>query len=321
LGREYVTHGLDDASDKLRWAKHHFETLRRQVEPFEQRDTHRISCKINADVGEYVFYVHDLEPVKADWGLMIGDCIHNARIALDYVLERLWANVTGLDPADIEDIEFPIRSVKIGSNASETDIEKAWTHARDSFKSAAAKFGKEPGFSGYLATIEQLQPFNSQNPSIWGTQEWGTIRIPRTAALPNALDRLSRLDNVDKHRVPHAVWASIDVFGSPPIDQFAPEGFKSLGGERTAGPLENGAKVGSWQFETPLPFEWEPDQMDMKRCFPLQVAFGDPSPFQGVLEVLALCLWGVEAVLTIFNPVFESGQPPLPVTAIAEPGS
>ena len=59
--------------------------------------------------------------------------------------------------------------------------------------------------------------------------------------------------------------------------------------------------------------------MDMKRSFPLRVAFGEPSPFHGVMEVLTLCLWGVEAVLTIFNPVFENGKPALPVTAIAEP--
>jgi hypothetical protein len=57
----------------------------------------------------------------------------------------------------------------------------------------------------------------------------------------------------------------------------------------------------------------------MKRWFPLEIAFGEPSLFDGVLEVLSLCLWGVEAVLTIFNPVFEDGQPPLPVTAKAEP--
>jgi hypothetical protein len=58
----------------------------------------------------------------------------------------------------------------------------------------------------------------------------------------------------------------------------------------------------------------------MKRCFPLQVAFGEPSPFQGVLEVLPLCLWGAESVLTIFEPVFRSvPKPPLPATAIKEP--
>jgi hypothetical protein len=307
---------LTDAVEKLRWARHHLEVLRPQIEAFEQRDAHRISVSINHDAGEYVFYVHDLEAPHPDWGLIIGDCIHNARTALDYVVVRLWSRITGIPPGEVRDMEFPIHSVWLPPEPDNADVEKAWANARDTFKSFVAKCGKQPGFSGYLATIEQLQPFNQQNPSIWGFNEWGW---GRSAALPNALDRLTRLDNVDKHRVPHAAWAAIDVFGAPNIDKFAPDDFKSIGGGTTFGLLEDDAQVGSWRFQTPIPHEWQPEEMDVKRCFPLQVALGDPSPFQGVLEVLGLCLWGVESVLTIFNPVFANGQPPLPVTAIAEP--
>jgi hypothetical protein len=307
---------LADAYEKLRWAKRHLEILRPQIEAFEKRDAHRISVDIDHDAGEYVFYVHDLELIDPDWGLIIGDCIHNARTALDYVVVRLWALVTGVDPSAVENIQFPIQSVWIKPNANDADVEKAWTAARDGFKSPAAKFSKHRGFSGYLATIEQLQPFNRQNPSIWGRTERGTIRY---AALPNALDRLSRLDNIDKHRVPHAAWATFNVHFAPSVNNFAPRAFKVNEASTTLGPLENDAEIGRLTFYTPLPSEWEPTDMDVKRCFPLQVALGEPRLFQGALEELAFCLWGVEAVLTIFNPVFERGQPPLPVTAIAEP--
>jgi len=95
---------LADAYEKLRWAKHHFEILRPQIEAFEKRDAHRVSVEIDADAGEYVFYVHDLEIPNRDWGLIIGDCIHNARTALDYVVVRLWALVTNVDPNEVEDI-------------------------------------------------------------------------------------------------------------------------------------------------------------------------------------------------------------------------
>ena len=44
------------------------------------------------------------------------------------------------------------------------------------------------------------------------------------------------------------------------------------GGETYVGPLENGTKVGSLDFDTPLPGQWEPDQMDMKRHFAIHVA-------------------------------------------------
>ena len=140
--------------------------------------------------------------------------------------------------------------------------------------------------------------------------------------MPGALDRLARLDNVDKHRVPHAAWTTIDILTSVSTRIRPPEGFKELGGNAgTYAPLENDAEIGRWRFQTPLPSEWQPDEVDMKRQFPIEVAFGDVLPFQGVLKVLPLCLWGVESVLTIFDPAFQTPRkPPLPVTAIAEPG-
>jgi hypothetical protein len=308
---------LWDAEEKLRWSRHHFETLRPQIEAFEQRDHHRFSVNVNRDTGEYAFSVHGLEVPDPDWGLMIGDCIHNARTALDYLVIRLWARVTGQDPADIADLQFPIEWPKIPDSAADADVDKAFAAARDRFKAFTAKVGKRPSFTGYLTRIEELQPYNSANLSIWGTDSGG---LPVSSAIPSALQRLSALDNIDKHRVPHVAWTSIKTFGAPNISRFAPTDFKSIGGESTYLRLEDNAQFATWRFQTPLPSEWEPTQMEMQSAFPLEVAFGNPSPFQGVLEVLALSLWGVEAVLTIFEPVFRKApQPPLPVTAIGEP--
>src|ERR1700722_7258377 len=307
---------LDDAFEKLRWATHHFEILRPQIEAFEQRDAHRINVSIDTDAGEYAFSVHDLEEPHPDWGLIIGDCIHNARTALDYTFVRLWAIATGEDPATVQrkDIQFPI----YGPDPHNPDGDTAFATARKQFASATGEMRKEAMFSGYLARVEELQPFNQWNRSIWGIPDTG---LPRPAGLPSALDRLSRLDNIDKHRVPHAAWTAINVFGGPSIDTLAPADFKGFGGSTSYAPLKNDAEIATCRFNTPLPQEWHPTEMDMKRCCPLQVAFGEPSPFQGVLEVLPLCLWGVESVLTIFEPVFRTpgSKPPLPVTSIAEP--
>src|SRR3954452_21619359 len=100
---------LDDAFDKLRWAEHHLETLRSEIEPFEQRDAHTISFEVDADAGKYTFYIHDLEePESGDWGLIVGDCLHNARTALDYLMVRLFSLVTDDDPRLIENVQFPI---------------------------------------------------------------------------------------------------------------------------------------------------------------------------------------------------------------------
>jgi hypothetical protein len=51
----------------------------------------------------------------------------------------------------------------------------------------------------------------------------------------------------------------------------------------------------------------------------LQVALAEPLPVNGVLEVLPLCLWGVRAVLGLFDPVFTRGDPPLPVATLVPP--
>jgi hypothetical protein len=307
---------LDDALDRLRWAKKHFETIRGQVEPFEQRDTHTISFEVNPDAGEYVFYVHGLEPVDPDWGLMIGDCIHSARAALDYLMVRLWALVTSEDVRNIERVGFPIIVPRIPDPIeSEDQVESAFEAARNEFVSTTGKYRKRPVFSGYLARIEQLQPFNQGNVSIWGTNPHGA---PLMHALPSALQRLSTLDNVAKHRAIHAAWIGLKthaVFVGPP-GLTPPPDFKSMGSSYTGNALENGAEIARLHFVPPLPGEWNPSEVDMKRHFPLQVAFTEPGLFNGVLEVLSLCLWGVEAVLAIFEPVFTSLQPPLPVTAI-----
>jgi len=285
---------LGDALDKLRWARKHFEVLRSQIEPFEQRDAHSVSLKRHADVSEYVFYVHGLEVPDPDWGLMIGDCLHNARTALDYLIVRLYARVTGAEPRDIDSVQFPIyREPK-------------------RFVGAVTELRKESAFSGYLTRIEELQPFNNRNPSVWGVDEHG---MPQNAPLPSALDRLSLLDNVDKHRVVHAAWLGA-VWGrgeglEPPSD------LTFVKSAVSAEPLVDGAEIGRYSFKPPLPVrEWHPDEMDMKRRFPIEVAFDQPLPAKGVLEVLAFCLWGVEAVLALFGPVFSHGAPPLPVTAI-----
>jgi len=57
----------------------------------------------------------------------------------------------------------------------------------------------------------------------------------------------------------------------------------------------------------------------MKRCFPLEVAFDKRLMGQPVLVILPLCLWAVEAVIGLFEPVFRFEGPPLPVTSLEVP--
>jgi hypothetical protein len=291
---------LDDARDKLRRAYAHLNALAGEVLPVEELDAHTIRAEVDADAGEYILYIHDLVEPEAEWGLVIGDCVHNARSALDYLMVRLVAIITGQVPRDIESVQFPI----------ETSPEK--------FAARVGSLRKQnPVFSGYLTRVEELQPFNQGNPSVWGVDAGGS---PLMHPTPSALARLASLDNIDKHRVVHATWLAVSFLrGMPdrlPLDLFPPD-FKLVGTTIRDEPLVDGAEIGRLHFETPLPFDWMPEKMDMQRDFPVHVAFQDPPA--PVLDVLWSCLAAVEAVLWVFAPVFETGQPPRPVTAIEVP--
>lgn len=292
---------LNDAEDKLRWAIHHFEILRPQIEAFEKRDAHTFTVEANREEGKYTFYVHRLEPVDPDWGLVLGDCIHNARTALDHLMAQLYAAVTSQDPRVVKRIQFPIAT------------------RREDFRGlpGVTEADKLLQFSGYLTRMEELQPYNTHNPSIWRmVNDEGLWRPPYP--IGGALDQLSKLDIIDKHRVIHAVWTGVSLMGGIAAPDCWPAEFEKIGGGPGWKPLVDDAEVGHWQFKTPLPSDWEPSQVDMKSSFPIEVSFDQDVLPKPVLVMLPLYLWAVGQVLRLFEPVFAGG-PPLPVTAIQQP--
>jgi hypothetical protein len=289
---------LQDAWEKLRWARQHFEPLRRAIEEFQQRDSHTLSVQIDKDAGQYAFYVSGLETPDPDWGLQIGDCLHNARTALDYLMVRLIAFATGQDPKDIREVQFPIFS------------------SPEKFNSRMGHLGKDPLLSGYLTRLEELQTFQNGNPSIWGVEWLDGVRVPRVSPLPEALSLLSQLDNVDKHRVVHAVWNGNAVFAPKGAAPGIPPDFKLVTESLATSPLEDGAEVGSMFFATPLPHDWHPDEVQMKSYYPLEVSLDEPLIVKAVLEIVPYCLGAVGAVLRLFDPMFTHGTPPSPVTTL-----
>jgi hypothetical protein len=288
---------LADAYEKVRWARHHGEALRSEIDTLQKRDDHRIAVEINADTGEYIFRVFDLPTPDPDWGLRIGDCLHNARAALDYLMVRLYAISTGEDPKDIETIQFPV-----------CDSPGAFAGSR-----TVQHFRACPATRGYLTRVKELQPFKATDAAIWPLSD-PLSRSTRHAPVTEALADLARWDNIDKHRVIHAALLrpAVQLERVP-----HPAGFRLVSESGDWEPLKNGTEIGRWRFETPLPFAWEPSEVDVKRHFPIAVSLDEAWAPQPVLEVLPFCLWGVEQVLALFEPVFTEGKPPLPVAAIS----
>ncbi len=60
---------------------------------------------------------------------------------------------------------------------------------------------------------------------------------------------------------------------------------------------------------------WRPSDAELQRYFTLKVSFADYR-HDGLIEQLTFILWGVEKVLSLFDPTFTNGDPPLPVTTV-----
>lgn len=226
---------LEDAWMKLGWAQSIYASLRAEIEAVEQQKSHRFTVEIDSATGEYSFYIHDLPLMASTWGLRIGDCVHNARCALDYLMVGLVALGRSKSPEEIEDVQFPIYK------------------ERNRFNGAIGDLKKDLILSGWLSRVEELQPYNAGNPSIWGWSEHG-LGSEHMPPLPYGLDRLTTLDNIDKHRCILHPFVGPRLWGGS-LD--APPGFKFVGGSTPMEPLKEGALVGRVRFETPLLRSWE----------------------------------------------------------------
>lgn len=281
-----------DAQERLRWARQHYESISDEIATFEEAHRYSIRCTVDKDSGEYSFHVFGLEEPPSDWGLVIADCLHNARVALDYIAVGLLSLSTGADPAEIDNIGFPIV-----------------TDHKD-LSGVMKRLATKGMADGYLTRLKELQPVKVGDPSIWGMgAHW-----PVMSTMPSQLHRLASLDNFNKHRLIRAAWHGVAWYAADKIA--APDGFNSLSASTAGDALHEGAQVGSITYSTPLPDEgWRPTEVQMKRHFPLSVSVGEFNTTNAVREVVPLCLWGVECVLAVFAPALLHRQPPLPVTA------
>lgn len=338
---------LDDGWTKLSRAEHHLNILQAGIGQFWQDHPYRITLDKNVDQCKYTFHVRDLHDPDPEWGLIVGDCAHNARASLDYVMTRIVAIVTGEDPAMNETAQFPIYW---GEGAPK----------RFNGDRAISELIKNHAFEGYIATLRALQPYNLGNPSIWGTfpvEAYGPIRpilladdgqggfkpivpdhAPAHSPLPIGLQHLAQLDNIDKHRSIHRVQYHVQgpeftgyMTYEDPYDRLEPPSGLPAGTQMsrsTVDPVEDGAEVGSITFPSGTDCSWTPSEVEMKRHFPIEVAIryrltNNPDEFvemRDAVAALSLCIWSVRMVLSIFGPVFaHPRKPPLPVTVALPP--
>lgn len=165
------------------------------------------------------------QPAPLDhWGLLVGECLHNLRSALDnlaFALARLHRD----PPEKPQRIAFPIYSDK-------AQFEKNGSNNIDQLSRAAALL------------IERLQPFQRDGSAALGTAD------------RDALVLLQWLSNTDKHRVPSVVLIAPTEISHSFAAEFQSEedAAANVPPDATfwAGPLKPGAVLIEYRTKHPL---------------------------------------------------------------------
>jgi hypothetical protein len=157
---------------KLDRAAEHLDALHAELRRFSEREPHAVAPDDGLDDGWKVlrFQVKEEPPIQL--GLVLGDCIHNLRSALDNLVCQL-AYLSRAENCDRT--QFPICGTP------------------EQFASQVAR-GRLGGLSDdHIAMIECLQPYDGRN-----------------TAIQNALVVVRDFDNIDKHQAIHATLAALD---------------------------------------------------------------------------------------------------------------
>jgi len=171
----------DDARLKLDRAKQHIQILNSEVAHFGERDPYHEEAEfdLRGRQGDYIVRLTvDRHPPRA-WSETIGDCLHNLRATLDYLVWELWVRTSGA-PASPQNVQFPI----------EQD--------RHRFRSGRRqRIGGLPARA--QAEIQRLQPFRASAPT------------------QHPLWLLRELSNHDKHRFLGTIGAAVYESDEAPV--------------------------------------------------------------------------------------------------------
>jgi hypothetical protein len=97
---------LDGVDGKIERAKHHLSELKDVLHVALDPRRYRFAFDSELENGEHVLRVYGVPRVDPVWSLIVGDCLHNLRSALDYLAWQL-VLVDGGDPTS--ETQFPIR--------------------------------------------------------------------------------------------------------------------------------------------------------------------------------------------------------------------
>lgn len=174
-----MTHPLDGFVLKLNRAEHHLESLRSDIEGFVKSDFYETVTEFDYK-GRLVARLKNVKDPPPELSILIGDCVHNLRSALDHLAYALAAAHTRPFPERFAATSaFPI-----------FETGPLFRGGRNRGRGAAIKM---QGMSrSTRAAIQRLQPYHR-----------------RKHPYLELLWMLEELSNIDKHRLVHVTTATV----------------------------------------------------------------------------------------------------------------
>ena len=80
------TDSLPDVRAKIKRANQHVHDLQAAVNTFAERKSNRVITEVDKKAGKTVFKAQITEDIPPEISAIIGDCVHNLRTALDYII-------------------------------------------------------------------------------------------------------------------------------------------------------------------------------------------------------------------------------------------
>jgi hypothetical protein len=148
---------LDDAQEKLKRARAHLTNLKRQATKLgRDPDRHRILVDYDSDQGEYVVFSKMSPEPLPNLSLILGDLVHCARGALDFVAWQLAVKHCGREPPEKEAnrIQFPITPC-----LARFDDRRLWPYVSQKVRREMLRHQPHPGSdpaNDHLAVIQWI---------------------------------------------------------------------------------------------------------------------------------------------------------------------
>lgn len=262
-----MSHRLAGAIAKFNRSKEQFDELRNEVAAYFAADPPPFFSvgSFDHDTWEWVHRLQVRTEIPLQWGVVLGDCVHNLRSALDHVV----CQVTLLDGGEPNtQTQFPIVS-----------------ESSERFQRQADK--RIPSLTAtHRAIVESAQPFHRG-----------------TAAASHPLAVLASLSNADKHRRLNMALTTIGYNASDLLDALGPPR-GVLASEITeiqvasSGPLTHDSPFARirWAREAQ-----PPANVTFAGTLPLAISFGDPGvPFLEIPKIADAVLTVIQLFLAEF---------------------